>query len=310
MKALDQTKKKGPFVIIIGGPTGVGKSSIGLRLAQLWEAEIISADSRQIYRNLNIGTAKLSSAERQGIKHHLIDHISLKTNYSAAKFEQEALLIISKIHQKNPVCFVVGGTGLYIEALWKGIDPMPDVSPAIKNKIEKQTASRGISWLQEQIRLKDPDYYQRVDVKNPRRLIRALACIEQSGKPFSSFLTQTPKIRPFQVIPLLIVENRELLYDRINSRVDMMMQQGLLEEVKGLWPYRHLPALQTVGYQELFAYLEGEIDLEEAKRLIKRNSRRYAKRQMTWFKKHGEWHQFKPGPFDQIRSFVNKALES
>jgi tRNA dimethylallyltransferase len=299
---------RGPFVVILGGPTGVGKSSIGLRLAEKWDTEIISADSRQIYQGLDIGTAKLPVAERKGIKHHFIDHITPDISFSAAKFEYESLEIIQKIHQKRNVCMVVGGTGLYIQALWKGLDNIPALPVALKKTMEEKAETNGLNWLQDQIKQKDPEYFAVVDLQNPRRLIRALACIEQTGLPYSSFLTGKAKQRPFNVIPILITETREILYQRLNDRVDLMIKQGLLDEARKFFPLQHLPSLQTVGYQELFAYFNHKIDLKESIRLIKRNSRRYAKRQMTWFRKHGIWQIFKPEAYEDIEAFISSEL--
>ncbi len=295
------------YLIIIAGPTAVGKSHISIQLARDLSCEILSADSRQIYRKLDIGTAKVSQAERQLVPHHFIDILEVDERYTASQFEKEGLLLLDKIYRVQDIAILSGGTGLYLRALMEGLDEIPDVPIEIRDYFDKIYSQRGIETLRQELKLRDPEHYQRVDLQNARRLIRALSVIEHTGKSISSYHHSTPKERPFEIIPLLITRPRQQLYERINARVDLMIKSGLEDEARHFKSKAHLSALQTVGYQEWFPYFNGVYDRMEAIRLIKRNSRRYAKRQITWFNKYGNWQAITPD--HDIKSHMDRLLQ-
>lgn len=292
------------YLIIVSGPTAVGKTDLTMDLAIKYNCPIISCDSRQIYKEMNIGTAKPSIRERGGVEHHFIDHVSITEHYSAGKYEDEAIPIIDTLFKEHDYLIVTGGTGLYIEALTKGLDVFPDVDSEIVDRLEVEYAKNGILALSQRLKDQDPEHYEKVDTQNSRRVIRALSVIEQSGQNFSSFLNTEPKKRSFLPIKILLNRDREKLYQRINERVDQMMENGLLEEVRSLRDSKDLKALETVGYQELFTHLDGKLELEAAVELIKRNTRRYAKRQMTWFRRDPEWKSFHPEQLEEIKSYI------
>ena len=294
------------YLIIIAGPTAIGKSSIAIDMATFLGTEIISADSRQVYRELNIGTAKISHKEQAMVPHHLIDLHKISDRFSAAEFEEAAMEVIAEVHSRSNFAILCGGTGLYIHAIRHGLDHIPDVPMSIRAHWDTIYQSDGLLPLQETLAKEDPVYFAKVDRKNHRRLIRALSVIQHTGKPYSSYLHDQPRSRPFEAIPILLHVERAKLYDRINQRVDEMITQGLEEEVRALIPYKQHSALQTVGYQEWFPYFEGQYDRNEAIRLIKRNSRRYAKRQNTWFKGHGPWLEMEP---TAVMSWLQKWSE-
>lgn len=302
-------QKGSKYLIVIAGPTGVGKSDLACSLAGWLATEIISADSRQIYRQMNIGTAKPSPEELARIRHHFINERDITESFTAAQFETEALERLTSIFQNRKVAILCGGTGLYIRALCSGLDQIPEVEFEVRQRLDNLFRKEGIAILQEQIRVKDPAYAAVVDLQNHRRLIRALSVIEISGKPFSSFLNSAPRPRFFHTVNILLIDDRKNLYQRIDKRVDAMIAAGLEAEVEGLKAYRDLQAMQTVGYQEWFPYFDGLISREEVIRLIKRNSRRYAKRQMTWFRKHGDWINFPYNDLNRIREYVAAAIE-
>lgn len=291
-------------LIVIGGATGVGKSQMAINLAELLDTEIISADSRQVYQELNIGTAKPSQRDLRRVKHHLIDVLSITSRFTASDFEQQGLYILEQIFKERDHAIVCGGTGFYIHALCYGLDEIPDVEPATRQKFDALLKNGGIQSLQDELQRRDPVYFEQVDVANSRRLIRALSVIEQTGQTYSSFLKQEPVSRPFNVTGILLEEERNKLYDKINNRVDRMIFDGLEEEVRSLLPWKTLPALQTVGYQEWFDFFDEKISKDEVIRLIKRNTRRYAKRQCTWFRKHGKWNSFAPTQVDEIHTYI------
>lgn len=292
------------YLIVVGGPTAAGKTSTAIRIANHFGIEILSADSRQFYREMTIGTAKPTSEELLQAPHHFINNLSIQDQYTVGDYEKEVLSKLEQLLEGYEAAILVGGSGLYIRAICEGLDEFPDVPEAIKKAWIEKEKSEGIAPLQEALKLLDPSYFAEVDIHNSRRLIRALSVIEASGQPFSSFRNQAPKERPFEIIKIVLEMDREILYNRINRRVDLMIENGLLEEAKGLYPHRHLNALQTVGYEELFAHFDGQTTMEEAVELIKRNSRRYAKRQMTWFRKRTDWHRFDPSNVDQILGFL------
>lgn len=295
-------------LIIIGGATATGKTDLAIALARHFRTEIVSADSRQFYREMSIGTAKPSAEELAAAKHHFINSRSISENYSVGDFEKDALEVLEAIFQKNETAILAGGSGLYIRAVCEGLDDFPPVPTDTLEALKGKLDSGGIEALQAELASADPEYFDRVDRNNPHRLIRALAVIRASSRPFSSFRTQKKAVRPFHPIYILLDLEREELYQKINRRVDEMIASGLVEEARQLYPDRHLNALQTVGYQELFEYFGGEISLEEAIEKIKQNSRRYAKRQVTWFRKDPHWQRFRPGDNALIINYIGKVL--
>ncbi len=275
-------KKK---LIVLIGPTAVGKTALSIELANFLNTEIISADSRQFYKELNIGVATPSLEELSMAKHNLIGHISIQQKYNISDFEQDALKELERIFQENDYAVLTGGSGLYVNALCYGVDNMPDVKAEIREELNNIFATQGITPLQEELKLKDPEYWEIVDKQNHIRLIRALEVCRQTGKTFTSFRSGEKKQRDFEIIKIGLERSRENLLERIYQRVDIMIKDGLVEEAKSVYPYRHLQALNTVGYKELFEYFDKKVDLPTAIENIKINTRQYAKRQMTWFKK-------------------------
>ena len=273
------------YLISVIGPTAIGKTALAVSLAQYFKTEVISSDSRQFYREMTIGTAVPAQEERKGIPHHFIQHISIETPYSVGGYEQDALQLLHQLFRKYTEVILVGGSGLYTTAILKGLDTFPEVKPGIREGLNRAYEEGGIAILQAKLQQLDPKYYEAVDQHNPHRLIRALEVCLSSGKPYSSYLNQPRAAREFTPILVGLTADREVLYKRINDRVDEMMNRGLLKEAEALLPFRHYNALQTVGYQELFTYLEGSCTLEEAISEIKKNTRRFAKRQLTWYRK-------------------------
>jgi tRNA dimethylallyltransferase len=274
--------------IVIVGPTAVGKTSLAVQTALHFRTEIISADSRQCFKELNIGVAKPSAEELQQVKHHFINSHSIKDEMNTGIYEQYALGKAKDIFKEHDVAVVVGGTGLYVKTFCQGIDEVPVVDEKIRKKINAEFEWEGLEWLQKEVKKNDPLYYARGEIKNPHRLLRALEVKLSTGKSIIEFRTQQKKPRPFNIIKIGLEIPKEQLHKNINSRVDAMMKAGLADEVKKLLPYKKLNALQTVGYRELFGYHEGDLLLEDAVEIIKINTRQYAKRQMTWFKKDEE----------------------
>ncbi|MFQ3368740.1 MAG: tRNA dimethylallyltransferase [Flavobacteriaceae bacterium] len=272
------------YLISIVGPTAIGKTSLAIQLAEKYSTEIISADSRQFYREMNIGTAKPSVSELNSAKHHLINNKSVVDNYSIGEFEQDAIKQISNIHSRSNIAVLVGGSGLYLDVINYGLDQIPKTEKNIRNSLNNDFESKGLIYLQNKLKKIDLITYNNIDLNNSRRIIRALEVTISSGKPYSSFLNKKKVDRDFKVIEIGINAERELVYQRINNRVDDMVNQGLINEVKKLIKYKHLNSLNTIGYKEIFRYLNGDISLEFAVNEIKKNSRRFAKRQITWFK--------------------------
>ncbi len=281
-------------LISIVGPTAIGKTALSIKLAQHFNTEIISADSRQFYKEMNIGTAAPSLEELNTAKHHFIQHKSIKDDYSVGDFEREAISKIEEIHQEHSTAIMVGGSGLYVKAITKGLDYFPEVDSSIREGLNNELKTNGLNDLQEQLKLLDPIAYKTIAIDNPQRVIRALEICIGTHKPYSSFLTNPEKIRNFKTISIGLDAERSIIYDRINQRVDIMIANGLLEEAKALVPFKHLNALNTVGYKELFNYFEGNSTLEVAISEIKKNTRRFAKRQLTWFRKDKsiKWFDF------------------
>lgn len=283
---------KAPLLICVVGPTAIGKTRLAIALANAFNTQVVSADSRQFFKEMNIGTAVPSPEELQAAKHHFIQHISVEDTYNVGQFEKDALALIDRLHQTNDTVIMVGGSGLYVDAVVKGLDTFPAVGPEVRATLNQELLENGIEALQKELKEADPTYYSQADIQNPHRLIRALEIYRQTGKPFSSFLAQHKNKRPFNTLWIGLKASRELVYERINSRVDVMVASGLVEEARALYPQRNLNALQTVGYRELFAHFDGTLSLEEAIAEIKKNTRRFAKRQETWFKKNADIHWF------------------
>lgn len=295
-------------LIIIAGPTAIGKTALAIRLARHYKTEIISADSRQFYQEMAIGTAKPDPEELSTVKHHFIDSHSVKDTFTAGNFEKEALKVLEKLFIKHNQVIMVGGSGLFINAICNGFDELPVAKDEIRNQLNKDLKEQGIEYLQEMLKEVDPVYFAEVDIHNPQRLVRALEVYKTSGQTFSSYRSNVRKPRPFNIISIALNTDREKLYERINSRVDQMINSGLIDEVKGLLKYRHLNALQTVGYSEIFDYLDGKFSLEEAIERIKQNTRRFAKRQITWFKKSDSIRWFDPEDYDSILNYLNQLV--
>lgn len=297
-------------LIVIAGPTAAGKTALAIQIAKHFKTEIISADSRQFYREMSIGTAKPSKEELAAVRHHLIDSHSIKDFFSVGDFEKEVINLLNKLFKSHDQVVLVGGSGLFINAVCNGFDELPVASEETRTRLNQLLSEKGIEHLQEKLKKADPEYYEEVDIKNPQRLIRALEVFETSGKPFSSFRTNIPKKRNFNIIKLAISPNRERLYEQINLRVDQMLENGLLKEVEGLKEYRHLNALNTVGYSEIFEYFDGRLSEEESIDKIKQNTRRFAKRQLTWFKKSEDIHWFDPKDSGSILNYIDDAISS
>lgn len=291
-------------LIVIVGPTAIGKTSLAIELAKHYQTEIISADSRQFFKEMSIGTAKPSDEELAAAPHHFINSHSITQLFSTGDFEAQALALIAQLFNKHHVLVMVGGSGLYINAICNGLDDMPDIDLAIRERLNQQFANEGIEPIRKQLSELDPEYFIKVDQSNPQRMIRGLEVVLSTGQKLSSFLTANKKERPFNIIKIGLNTAREKLYQQINHRVDIMMAHGLVEEVKALEPYKELNALKTVGYSEIFDYLGGSIDLPTAVDKIKQNTRRFAKRQLTWFRKDTETTWFEPDESEKVISYV------
>jgi tRNA dimethylallyltransferase len=302
------TSVKHKYLVVVVGPTAIGKTALSIRLAQHYGAEIISADSRQFYKELKIGVAAPSDAELAAATHHFIGHLSIHDYYNASRFEKDALQKIEALFETHNIVVMTGGSGLYIDAVCNGIDDLPDPTPELRTELKTLFQKEGIESLQNLLQTHDPEYYNAVDTKNPARLLRALEVCITAGQPYSSLRTQKLEQRPFEVIFIGLHCERALLNERIHRRVDEMLTSGLLDEVERLFPMRHLNALNTVGYKELFAWKEGKISFEQAIEDIKTNTRRYAKRQMTWFRKNPNIRWFLPEQFDEICDYSHAGL--
>ena len=276
------------LLIVLAGPTASGKTAAAIEVAKHFNTVVVSADSRQFYREMSIGTAKPSAEELTAVKHYFIDSLSITETYTAGDYEKQCLELLTELFKVHDVVVLAGGSGLFIKAVCEGFDEFPDADPEVRNRLNNELDDKGLSYLQEKLKAADPEYYQQVDINNPQRVIRALEIFESTGKQYSSFRKSTGNKRPFRILKFGLNLPREVLYNRINYRVDIMVQQGLVDEARSLLPYRHLNALNTVGYSELFDYFDGKTDLQTAIALIKQNTRRFAKRQMTWFGKDKE----------------------
>jgi tRNA dimethylallyltransferase len=295
-------------LILVVGPTAVGKTDLCINLAKKFKTEIVSCDSRQFYRELNLGTAKPSPDELNQVPHHLINSLSIEDNYDVRRFEHDALEILDTIFKDGSIAVMTGGSGLFADAVTRGFDEIPDIDPDIRKRVISDYQSHGLDWLQTEVSRVDPEYYALVDRQNPQRLMRALEVFLGTGIKFSGFRQRKKTERPFRVIKIGLEREREELYHRIDQRMDQMINQGLFEEAESLFEKRHLNALQTVGYSEIFGYLEGNYDRSEAIRLLKRNSRRYAKRQLTWFRRDPEIRWFHPDQLEEILSWLETQI--
>ncbi|GAB2603331.1 tRNA (adenosine(37)-N6)-dimethylallyltransferase MiaA [Spirosoma areae] len=285
-------------LLVIAGPTAVGKTALCVQLAKMLQTDVVSADSRQLYRELNIGTAKPTVAEMDGVRHHFINSHSITDTVNAGRYERECLALLSSLFQQKDVVILSGGTGLYINAVCFGLDDIPTVDPALRERLFARLQQEGLDVLRNELRQLDPMYAQTADLQNPVRVTRALEVCLATGQPYSSFRRQQTAERIFRPVLVALERPRQELYARIDARMDAMLAAGLVDEVRSLIPYRHLPALQTVGYQEIFPFLDGTYDYAEMVRLLKRNSRRYAKRQLTWFRNQGNYQWL--GPEEEI----------
>lgn len=291
-------------LVILTGPTGVGKTELSLRLAEELSSPILSCDSRQLYREIPIGTAAPDSTQLARVPHEFIGTHSIHENYSAAKYELDVLKRLDVHFAHREYVLMTGGSMLYIDAVCKGIDDMPDVEPAIRSELQHQFASGRFEEQLHLLKKLDPAYYEEVDRQNPKRVIHGLEICIQTGKPFSSFRNKTPKKRPFRICKIALNRDRTELYQRIDLRVAQMLEDGLEAEAKAVYPYRHLNALNTVGFKEMFAYFDGALSLDEAVQRIQFNSHKYARKQLTWFRKDPEYHWFHPSDFDAVYSYL------
>jgi tRNA dimethylallyltransferase len=296
------------ILIVLLGPTGIGKTDISVNIAGHFHSEIISCDSRQFYREMKIGTAVPSEEQLKRIPHHFIHFLSVNDYYSASLFERDVLNLLPELFIRNNILIMSGGSGMYIDAVCTGIDDIPDIEPAIREKYIRKYKEEGLESLRIGLKMVDPEYYSKVDLKNYKRIIRALEIFEATGRPFSSFLKKEHRERSFRPIKLGLSLSRDELYEKINQRVDRMINMGLEEEARTLFEIRHLNALNTVGYKELFEFFENKISREKAIELIKRNSRRYAKRQMTWWAKDKDIRWFHPEHEQDIIDYLDEVL--
>jgi len=293
---------------VLLGPTGVGKTDISIDIARHFNSEIISSDSRQFFREMRIGTAVTSDLQLNAVRHHFIQFLSIEDYYSSNRFERDVLELLPALFDINNIVLMSGGSGMYIDAVCNGIDDIPDVDPTVRAKYTEKYKTEGIEGLRILLKLLDPDYYEKVDLKNHKRIIRALEICESAGRPYSSFLNYKKRERDFGIIKIGLERSRDDLYQRINSRVDEMILAGLEDEARQLYTYRNLNALNTVGYKEFFEVFDGKISREKAIELIKRNSRRFAKRQMTWWSKDKEIKWFNPDNVQEIIDYITKSV--
>lgn len=296
-------------LIVLLGPTGVGKTELSLRVASHVGSPIISADSRQLYKELVIGTAAPTAEQLARVKHYFVGTLSLTDYYNASQFEEEVLLCLENLFQSTSNVVMTGGSMMYIDAVCNGIDELPTVSQEIRTNLMKRFEVEGLDPIQEDLKRLDPQHYNEVDLNNYKRVIHALEICLMTGRPYSELRTNTKKTRPFRIIKIGLTRDREELCDRINARVDQMMRDGLLEEARHVYPYKHLNSLNTVGYKEMFNYLDGEWPLDFAIEKIKRNSRVYARKQMTWFKRDKEINWFHPDNIEGILTFLDEQLK-
>lgn len=295
-------------LIVIVGPTAIGKTALAIELAQMYSTEIISTDSRQFFKEMAIGTAKPSAEELSTVKHHFIDSHSVQDFFSTGDFEIEALKSLERLFEKHKVVVAVGGSGLYVNALCNGLDELPEIDLSVREELNRRLETKGIDSIRQELEKVDPIYFDKVDTNNPQRMIRGLEMFLSNGITLSSLLTKEKKVRPFNIVKIGLNMDRAALYERINNRVDKMIQSGLIQEVQSLQHFKHLNALRTVGYSEIFNYLDGIVPLEEAISKIKQNTRRFAKRQLTWFNKDMEIKWYEPSQINCIKEFLSQKI--
>ncbi|MDR0546126.1 MAG: tRNA (adenosine(37)-N6)-dimethylallyltransferase MiaA [Dysgonamonadaceae bacterium] len=295
-------------LLVILGPTGVGKTEFSLQIAEKLGSPVISADSRQLYKDLVIGTAAPTTADLQRVKHYFVGTLALDDYYSASQFEDDVIRLLSELHQTHETIVMTGGSMMYIDAVCKGIDDIPTIDETLRNEIKQQFETEGLDAIRQQLKILDPVFYNQVDLKNHKRVIHALEICLMTGKPYSELRTNRVKSRPFHIVKIGLRREREELYGRINRRVDQMMNDGLLEEARRVYPFRHLNSLNTVGYKELFQYFDGHCSLDFAVEKIKQNSRIYSRKQMTWFKRDPEIIWFHPDERVKIETFIAQNL--
>lgn len=298
-----------PTLLVIIGPTGIGKTDLSLDLAEKYHTCIISADSRQLYADLKIGTASPTSEQLARVTHYFVGTLKLTDYYSAAQYEAEAIKKLEELFQKHSIVVLTGGSMMYVDAVCKGIDDIPTVDKETRQYLMERYEKEGLEPLCAELKLCDPEYYSIADIRNPKRVIHALEICYMTGKTYTSFRTRTKKERPFHIIKIGLQRDREELYKRINQRVDLMIEEGLLEEARKVYPYRNLNSLNTVGYKELFKYFDGEWDLPYAIEKIKQNSRIYSRKQVTWFKRDADITWFHPDQKKEILQFINEELK-
>jgi tRNA dimethylallyltransferase len=300
--------KHGPYLIVIAGPTAVGKTAISIEIAKRFNTSIVNADSRQVYKELNIGVAKPTQMELNEVEHHFVNHCSIHEAFTASDYEQQCMTILDRLYETKDVIVMSGGTGLYIQAVLEGFDSIPDVPEHFVAELNEIHKAKGITHLQGLLQQCDPDYYEKVDKENPRRLIRAISVFNAHNNPYSSYLGKASTVRSFTPILIQVDRKREELYERINKRVDIMIAEGLEDEARSLYKFKNIRALQTVGYTEFFKYFDGEISKEEAISLIKQQTRRYAKRQLTWYRNKKNWQLLPADDLSQIGVYLDQKI--
>ena len=298
------------YLVVIAGPTASGKTSTAIKVAQALGTEIISADSRQFYREIPIGTAAPVKEERDEVKHHMIHHLSIDDKYDVADYEEDVLSLLNKLFLDRDIVVLTGGSGLFIDAVCKGLDTIPDISEKVRAEVDELYRKGGLTALQNEVERLDPEYYEIVDKQNPRRLQRAVEVCYQTGMPYFSFRNNTVRHRDFKIIKIALLWERNELISRINLRVENMIAEGLVEEAKSVYHKRHLNSLNTVGYKEMFEYFDGAVSLEEAIERIKINTRQYAKRQMTWLRKNNDYKWFTIDELDKMLDYIKSVVNS
>lgn len=297
-----------PTLIVLIGPTGVGKTELSLRMAEHFHTHIVSSDSRQLYADLKIGTAAPTAEQLRRVPHHFVGTLQLTDYYSAAQYESEVLAVLDDLFKQHETVLLTGGSMMYVDAICKGIDDIPTVDAETRALMLQRYEEEGLERMCAELKLVDPEYYKIVDLKNPKRVIHALEICYMTGKTYTSFRTQQKKARPFRIVKIGLTRDRTELYERINRRVDLMIEEGLVEEAKAVYPYRHLNSLNTVGYKEIFKYLDGEWELPFAIEKIKQNSRIYSRKQMTWFKRDQGIQWFHPAQEEEILAYLHSKI--
>jgi tRNA dimethylallyltransferase len=297
------------YLIVVAGPTAVGKTELCIKLARELDTEIVSADSRQFFRELNIGTAKPTEEELRAVPHHFIDTHSIAAPYSAGDYERDALRLLDRLFKEKDHLILTGGSGLYIKAVCEGLDDLPQPAAGLRDELMRRLREEGLESLQAEVQHLDPRFSSTPEFLNPQRVVRALEVFYTSGRPFSSFRSDRPQERPFRTLLIALDRDRKELYERIEKRMDQMLSAGLVEEARSVLDYRHQHALKTVGYKEVFDYLDGKYDEREMVRLLKQNTRRYAKRQLTWFRHQGNFTFFHADDYEAIKAWIDSRMD-